>query len=375
MTDRHGQDWSDPRSEWSRGASSGGDWSPELWHKRRRMIRRFFFIFVFFAAVLVGVLAGLVLLIVRAAGPAVTPGEALLVVCGLPLALGLVLMLIGGVTFRRFGMPMADIMTAADAVAAGDLSVRVNENVRGDVGILARRFNRMTAELERSEESRRRLTADVAHELRTPLQIIQGNLEGIVDGVYVPDSAHVNATLAETRRLARLVDDLQTLSLAESGRLPLHLQRVAPVDLLYDTVTRYAAVASEQGVILERTDSGDAPEVLVDADRMAQVLSNLVTNALRYTPPGGRISLAAEPYDGNARLIISDTGEGIDADDLPYVFDRFWRGDRARARQGEGGSGLGLAITRRLVLAHGGAISVASTPGAGTTFTIDLPSA
>ena len=375
MADRHGKDWSGPRSEWSRDASSGGDWSPEMWHKRRRMMRRFFFFFALFAMAMISVLVGLVLLIVRASGLAVTPGEALLVVCGIPLALGAVLAFIGGVTFRRFGMPMADIMTAADAVAAGDLSVRVNENVRGDVGILARRFNRMTAELERSEESRRRLTADVAHELRTPLQIIQGNLEGIVDGVYVPDSAHISATLAETRRLARLVDDLQTLSLAESGRLPLHLQRVAPVDLLDDTVTRYAATASEKGVTLERVTDGNAPDVFVDADRMAQVLSNLVTNALRYTPPGGRISLAAEPHDGNARIIISDTGEGIDADDLPYVFDRFWRGDRARARQGDSGSGLGLAITRRLVLAHGGAISAESTPGEGTTFTIDLPSA
>jgi two-component system OmpR family sensor kinase/two-component system sensor histidine kinase BaeS len=275
--------------------------------------------------------------------------------------------------FREFGPPISNVMAAADAVAEGNLEVRVPENSPGEFGRLARSFNRMTSELARAEQQRRNLTADVAHELRTPLHVIQGNLEGILDGVYEPTPEHINATLEETRLLARLVNDLQTLSLAEAGQLPLHPQQIAVADLLADVVTSFNGQAAEAGVEI-RVDA-PAPELQIyaDADRLDQVLSNLVGNALRYTPAGGCITLggAAQP-DGNIRLVVADTGQGISAEDLPFIFDRFWRGDRARTRLG-GGTGLGLAIARQLVQAHGGQIHVSSEIGQGTTFTITLP--
>jgi two-component system OmpR family sensor kinase/two-component system sensor histidine kinase BaeS len=314
------------------------------------------------------------------AGPQ-RPGALLLVACAVPLVFFIVVSLLGGFAFRRFGRPLADIIAAADAVAAGDLSVRVRTGFRGELGRLATRFNRMIAELERAEEQRRNLTADVAHELRTPLHIIQGNLEGILDGVYQPTPEHLAATLEETRLLARLVDDLQTLSLAEAGQLPLHPVTLSVAGLLSDVVTGFANQAAEQGVALQVADPRDLGELelVADPDRLDQVLSNLVANALRHTPSGGRVTLSAAPLPGGelmpggARLQVADTGAGIPPEDLPYIFDRFWRGDRSRVRSAGAGSGLGLAIAKQLVQAHGGQIHAESQPGQGTVFTIDLP--
>lgn len=282
----------------------------------------------------------------------------------------------GSIAYRRLGRPLSEMMAATDAVAEGDLSVRVREDLPGDFGRMARGFNRMTAELERAEQQRRNLTADVAHELRTPLHIIQGNLEGILDGVYQPTSEHLTATLDETRFLARLVNDLQTLSLAEAGQLPLHKERVSAADLLEDAATGFSAPAAAAGVALT-VDVGEgdpALEVQVDPDRMGQVLNNLIANALRYTPSGGRITLRAVSRPDGVRLTVRDTGAGIPPEDLPYVFDRFWKGDRSRARS-SGSSGLGLSIARQLVHANGGQINVESQLGVGTTFVIELPPA
>jgi two-component system OmpR family sensor kinase/two-component system sensor histidine kinase BaeS len=282
---------------------------------------------------------------------------------------------VGSRAFRRIAAPLADVMAAADAVAEGDFSVRVPERGPGEFARLAQSFNRMARELERADQQRRNLTADVAHELRTPLQVIQGNLEGILDGVYEPTRRHIDATLEETRLLTRLVEDLRTLSLAESGQLPLQWETVDLADLLHDVQTSFSGQAEAAGIALQVETSADPGKLAVrgDAGRLDQVLSNLVANALRHTPAGGSVFLRAEPTASGARLVVSDTGEGIAEKDLPYVFDRFWRGDRSRSRAGGAGSGLGLAIARQLVQNHGGHIRVESEVGRGTTFVVDLP--
>jgi two-component system OmpR family sensor kinase/two-component system sensor histidine kinase BaeS len=292
--------------------------------------------------------------------------------------------------FRDIATPLAGVMTAADRVAEGDLSVRVEAHGPGEFGRLASSFNRMVEELELADQRRRSLTADVAHELRTPLHIIQGNLEGVLDGVYDPTPDHIEATLDETRLLARLVDDLRTLSLAEAGQLALVLEAVDVHELLADVATSFSGQAEAAGIALELDVQGNdkAGHMVVNGDvgRLDQVLGNLMGNAIRHTPSGGTITLQAMPVLSadvpfssederveSVRIIVRDTGEGIAETDLPYIFDRFWRADRARTRMDGAGSGLGLAIARQLVQAHGGCIGVESEVGRGTTFAIDLP--
>ncbi len=292
--------------------------------------------------------------------------------CTLSLALPLLAVALAVRAFRDLATPLADVMTAADAVAGGDLSVRVPERGPGDFRRMAISFNRMAEELERADSRRRNLTADVAHELRTPLQIIQGNLEGILDGVYEPTVERVEATLDETRLLALLVEDLRVLSLAEAGQLPLTLEQVDVAELLNDTLTSFSGQAQAAELDLRIEIEDNLPPITGDVARLEQALGNLMSNALRHTPAGGVITLGARPVDRGIRISVSDSGEGIPAGDLPYVFDRFWRGDRARSRSGGARSGLGLAITRQLIEAHGGTIGVESELGRGTTFTIEL---
>jgi signal transduction histidine kinase len=302
--------------------------------------------------------------------------------CALALALPLLAAAVAVRTFQGIATPLADVMAAADAVAEGDLSARVPVPEHGpqEFGRLAISFNHMAEQLERADQQRRNLTADVAHELRTPLHIIQGNLEGVLDSVYEPTEEHIGATLDETRTLARLVEDLRTLSLAEAGQLPLLWERVDVTELLADVGTSFSGPAEATGIDLrvevtgdEAAVGGSGVTVLGDVGRLDQVLGNLMANALRHTPPGGAITLMEERVADGVRIAVTDTGEGIPPEDLPYVFDRFWRGDPSRSHARGAGSGLGLAIARQLVQAHGGWIGVESEPGKGTTFTIQLP--
>jgi len=354
---------------------------------------RFAGVFGFMLVLVLGGMAALAFLLNQLFGG---DGQAAVLVwlggCGLALALPLLAAGLAVRAFRGIATPLADVMTAADAIAEGDLSVRVPAQGPGEFSRLAESFNRMAHELEHADQQRRNLTADVAHELRTPLHIIQGNLEGVLDGVYDPTVEHIGATLDETRSLARLVDDLRTLSLAETGQLPMEWERVDVAELLADVSTSFSGQAEVAGVelcvesVLPATgaqaqaspstrieDPSPLLEIVADAGRLDQVLSNLLANALRHTPSGGVITLRAEPIGGGVRLIVRDTGEGIPPEDLPYIFDRFWRGDRSRSHTAGAGSGLGLPIARQLVQAHGGRIGVESQPGQGTTFTIELP--
>jgi signal transduction histidine kinase len=350
-------------------------WSREWRHRRRFLFLRFAAVFGFMVLLVLGGVAVLGLLIARPFGGGGHLGM-FLWVSGIVLALLLPFLAarLARRAFRSIATPLADVMAAADAVAAGDLSARAPVRGRGEFAHLAESFNRMAAELERADQQRRNLTADVAHELRTPLQIIQGNLEGVLDGVYEPTAEHIGTTLDETRLLARLVDDLRTLSLAEAGQLPLVLEPVDGIELLADVGTSFSGQAEAAGIALHVETSGDPAAMTITADRgrLEQVLGNLLANALRHTPAGGSITLQAEPISGGVLIRVGDTGEGIPAEDLPYIFDRFWRGDRSRSRTGGAGSGLGLAIARQLVHAHGGCIAAESAPGRGTTFTIEL---
>jgi signal transduction histidine kinase len=234
----------------------------------------------------------------------------------------------------------------------------------------------MVIELERADRLRRSLTADVAHELRTPIHILQGNLEGILDGVYPAAEDQINSLLVETRRLSRLVEDLQTLSLAESGQLPLQFEPVSISSLLEDVETSFSTLAETDGVELYVHIDQSSGELFLEGDRgrLYQVISNLAANALRHTPTGGRVAIEAEPAPDAVRITISDTGPGIPLDNLENIFERFWRGDPARARSPHGGgTGLGLAITRQLVQAHGGTIEATNRSEGGALFTVHLP--
>lgn len=296
-----------------------------------------------------------------------------LLICAAPMAVAALAIFTMFTLYMRFGKPLGDMFNAIDSVAEGNLSVRVKEHKSDMFSDLIKRFNKMVEELERADQQRRNLTADIAHELRTPLHIIQGNLEGIIDGVYQPTTEHINNTLDETQLLARLVEDLQTLSLAETGQLPLHPTRFLLADLLADLTSSFSAQATSQGIDLTTRAEDPTQEITADYDRLNQVLSNLISNALRHTPSGGKISVEAESIqvqERSARIRVIDTGGGIASEDLPFIFDRFWRGDKSRTNRTN--SGLGLAITKQLVLAHGGEIKVESETGKGTTFIIEI---
>ena len=294
------------------------------------------------------------------------------------LPLGIIILIFGfgslvwaGRGLRRISVPLGDLLEAAGRIAEGDYSPRVAERGPSEVRALARAFNGMAARLEVTEGQRRDLMADITHELRTPLTVIQGNLEGILDGVYSPDEAHLKSILEETQILSRLVDDLRTLALAESGALQLKKEPTDLTVLIGETVSAFRAQADAAGVKFDI--QADAAEHLLnlDPERIRQVLSNLIANALRYTPPGGSISIKyriiSTGGSEQAELTVADNGSGIAPDSLPNIFNRFYKS------RDSSGTGLGLPIARHLVEAHGGTINAESDPGKGTIIRICLP--
>jgi two-component system OmpR family sensor kinase len=273
---------------------------------------------------------------------------------------------------RRIGKPVADLTQASRAIAGGLVPSMVSVTGRDEIAELGQAFNRMAVRLAEDEEQRRRLFADIAHELRTPLSVIQGTLEGMLDRVIEPTPERITNLHSQTLLLQRLIKDLRDLSLAQAGHLQLHRQTVDVAGVVRETLEALAPLADERGVAL-RVDFPDGlPPVEADPDRLRQIVQNLVENALRHTPHSGEVRLALRAEGTGVHLIVADTGAGISSDDLPHIFEHFYRADRSRARS-SGGTGLGLAIVKSLAEAHGGRVTVASAAGAGSTFTVILP--
>jgi signal transduction histidine kinase len=284
--------------------------------------------------------------------------------------LGLV---IGAVLSHNLTAPLQRLAAAARAVAADDLGQQVKVEGSAEVAEVSHAFNEMTAALEEAEKLRQNLMADVAHELRTPLSVLQGNLRAILDDVYPLEKAEIARLYDETRLLSRLVNDLRELALAEAGQLSFNLRSTDVADVLRTTITNFEPAAESKSIQLAAEVADDLPLVMADPDRLAQVLRNLLTNALRHTPKGGQVAVSASSTEDAVKIVVTDNGEGIASQDLVRVFDRFYRGDRARSRA-EGGAGLGLAIVRAMVEALGGQVSATSDgPGRGSTFTVILP--
>jgi signal transduction histidine kinase len=273
---------------------------------------------------------------------------------------------------RRILSPVESLAQAARRVSHGDFSQRVKANSKDEFGELAIAFNAMAEDLERTERLRRNLVADVAHELRTPLSNIQGHVEAIRDGLLPAEPATFDSIYEEVLLLARLVEDLQELTLAEAGQLTLLRQSADVVE-----IARRAAVAAQppaeaRGLTIETDFPPQQAIAEVDPERIGQVLRNLLSNAITHTSEEGHITVSLKDEDHELRVTVADTGGGIPPEDLPYVFERFYRVDRSRVRA-TGGAGLGLTIARRLVEAHGGTISVESELGKGSRFTFTLP--
>jgi len=276
----------------------------------------------------------------------------------------------------RVTRPLTRLTRAARTMSEGDLSVRVGSSAVREIDDLAGAFNTMASSLSDAERQRRQMTADVAHELRTPISIIRGRLEGIQDGIYSATPDQIATLLNETALLERLIEDLRLLALADAGQLPLHTESIAIEPLLRSVAQSFAQQAQSQGVDLRVADLPLLPEVEADPQRISQVLGNLVANSLRHTPAGGSVLLDASASEQNGRQMVCvsvrDTGSGIAPADLPHIFDRFYRADPARTRAG-GGAGLGLAIAKRMIDAHHGTIWAESSPGEGTAITFCLP--
>ncbi len=281
-------------------------------------------------------------------------------------------LLLSLVLARTLTKPVRELTAAIRAMAQGKLGVAAPVRSRDEIGELTIAFNQMSGDLARANQLRRQMTADIAHDLRTPLTVIGGYIESLRDGVLEPTPARFDVMHQEVQHLQHLVEDLRTLSLADAGELKLNRQRIAPQALLEQTASAFKHQAEQKQITVRVEAEPGLPEIAVDEIRIAQVLRNLVSNALRHTPDGGRIILSAKRQAGQVRLSVEDDGTGIAPDALPHIFERFYRGDASR--QSESESGLGLAIAKSLVGAHGGIIAAASEGvGRGSAFSVCLP--
>ena len=290
---------------------------------------------------------------------------AALFACGVALLAGLGL---------SYGLvrPIRSLIQAAGRLGQGDLSQRVEVSGNDEMAALGQAFNRMAESLQRAEESRRAMTADIAHELRTPLAVQRAQLEALRDGIYEISPQTLETALDQNALLTRLVDDLRTLTQADTGKLLLNCMPVDLMELAEKVAEKFTAEAQTRDIQIERHFDPGCPQVNLDTDRVEQILGNLFSNALRFTQTGGKITMDASCSEGRVELNIHDSGPGIPPGALPYVFDRFYRADKSRSRQG-GGSGLGLAIARQLARAHGGEINAANHPEGGAMFTVTFP--
>ena len=273
---------------------------------------------------------------------------------------------------RQITRPVKRLVAATADIASGKLDSRVEDPGPDEIGQLGRAFNSMAEALERQEEQRRSMMADIAHELRTPLSVLRGNLEAMEDGLLEPTPQQVAVLHDQSAALSRLVEDLRMLSLASAGHLELHRHPADVSELVRSVLMEIEAASRDRGVALSGDAPASLPHVSLDSDRIRQVLRNLIDNALRHTPPGGRIDVQVHKQGTALTVSVADTGSGIATQDLPHLFDRFYRADGSRARA-TGGSGLGLAIVKQLVEAHGGEVSVESEPGTGSVFSFSLP--
>jgi signal transduction histidine kinase len=280
-------------------------------------------------------------------------------------------LLIGIVLSGYFLRPLAELTQAISAMKHGNLNQQVKVHTQDELGVLGQTFNQMSAEIHRVNQLRKQMTADIAHDLRTPLMVITGYLEAIRDGTLQATLARLEAMNKEALLLLRLVEDLRILSLADAGELPLVYQSVPPRDLLEQVKQSFEPLADEQQVRLHIEADETIPTLQIDRDRMVQVLANLVSNALRYTPTGGSVTLLAQKQANSVQLAVKDTGSGIPEDQLSNIFERFYRVEESRY-QNQGESGLGLAIAKSIVEAHRGTITAESKQGVGTSFMITL---
>ena len=350
--------WPPARRHWPRGA-------------RRSFFRRIGCAFLLFSLFVAALVASIVLLILNLLGltsVALQQATWIVPLGGIALAALLSAMVFAAIGVRRMSMPLDEVLNASHRVAEGDYSVRVTPRGPAEVRSLAAAFNSMAEQLEVHERSRRSMLADVTHELRTPLTVIQGNLEGMLDGMYAADHTRLRSILEETQILSRLTEDLRTLSLAESGSLQLRREPTDLVALARDTIRAHQLSADASGVQIELLTGQDQMLQEVDPERIRQVLSNLISNAVRYSPRGSAVRVEIGPVAGATTIKVKDRGPGIAAEDLPHVFDRYYKSADSH------GMGLGLAIAKYLVEAHGGQIQAESEPGGGTIIRFTLPS-
>lgn len=287
----------------------------------------------------------------------------------------LVALIVGFLLARTLTKPLRELTQATQAMAAGQLDQRVEVYAADEIGELAHSFNLMSQDLAQASQLRKQMTADIAHDLRTPLSILRGYTEGLKNGSLAASTAVYNTMHEEVIHLQHLVEDLRTLSLADAGELPLHRRAVDPRALLERAGLAYVMQAEQKGVQLRIEAAENLPSVTVDVERMTQLLNNLVANALRFTDQGEIVlSAGTTAVDGADALYLQvrDTGVGIPSNELPHIFDRFYRADKSRQRMPDGSSGLGLAIARAIAEAHQGQIAVHSTLGQGSTFTVTL---